>query len=88
METEDDGKLKFYCCLFPDLLCVYFIKWQLRNFTISWFLPQLPKKIITVETEIPGMSFFKFLSALHSAVGHSTDIRNGHPSDKISTCRG
>ena len=25
MESADDGKLKFYCCLFPDLLCVFFI---------------------------------------------------------------
>ncbi len=25
MESADDGKLKFYCCLFPDLLGVFFI---------------------------------------------------------------
>jgi hypothetical protein len=24
MESADDGKLKFYCCLFPDW-CVFFI---------------------------------------------------------------
>ena len=47
-----------------------------------------PRNIPTAKTEIRGMSFFKFLTPLHSAVGHSTVIRNGESgSEKITKLR-
>ena len=49
---------------------------------ILWMSVREPRNIPTAEKEILGMSFFKFLSA----VGHSTDIRDGRISDKVTTC--
>jgi hypothetical protein len=53
---------------------------------ILWMSVGEPRNILTAETEIQWMSFFKFLSALASATGCSSNIRNRHIPDKISTC--
>ena len=53
---------------------------------ILWMSVGEPRNIPTAETEIQGMSFFKLLSALASATGCSTNIRNRHIPDKITTC--
>nr|CAH0098495.1 unnamed protein product [Daphnia galeata] len=52
---------------------------------ILWMSFGEPRNIPTAETEIQWMSFFKFLSALASATGCSTNNRNKHIPDKIST---
>ncbi len=53
---------------------------------ILWMSARHPSNIPTAETEIQWMSFFKFLSALASARGCSTNFRNRHIPDKITIC--
>ena len=45
------------------------------------------QNIPMVETEILWMYVFEFLTALHSAVGHTTDILNRHKPDYHNICR-